>query len=266
MQYRAIGTIGEFDELKISPTALTFTSIGGSKFIYISGNPTNSFSISNPINSWVNTEAPVPPAPTGIAHRINVAVNTGGTRSGFINYIPTNGTMKSVYISQNAYIPQNKTVRIVCSPGGYGTNSIDEEILCGALGSNVVGSISPNMIQGECFYPTFKWCICKPSTSSPYQQYIELKCNGIRIYCKTVNSKLACNCSGTSNIGVCYGDCIELITYASAESTQTRPSKASIEITSIGSGIGSFNIGTPKYICSVTCRAISGSGSIPAPV
>jgi len=259
MQYRAIGTVGEFSDLTLSPTALTFTSAGGSQFIYISGSPSNSFSIlPYPLPSWINTEAPEPPAPTGVAHRIDVSGNGGGARSELICYTPTVGTMKCVCVSQAAYIPTSKSVCILCSPGGCGTNYIDEEILaCGAFGSSA-GGINPNMSPGECFYPTFTWCICKPATvHAPYPQCVELKRNGTTIYSKSVSSKAACSCSGTWTTCVFYGDCIEVVTCATAQEAewggQTKASRASIHISSIGAGAGSFTIGASPFSSSITC-------------
>jgi hypothetical protein len=259
MMYRAIGTIGEFGDLTLSPTALTFTSAGGSQFITICGDPTNTYSIlPYPLPSWINTEAPEPPAPLGVSHRIDVTGNAGVARSTLICYTPTVGTTKCVCVTQAAYVPTSKSVCILCSPGGSGTNYIDEIICaCGAFGSSI-GGINPSMSPGECFYPTFCWCICKPSTAhAPYVQCVELKRNGITINTKSVSSKAECTCGGTWNTSLLYGDCIEVITYASAQEDtwggQAKPSRASIHISSIGAGVGSFSIGVSPFSSSITC-------------
>jgi len=256
MQYRAIGTVGEFGCMTLSPTALTYTSAGGSQNITICGQPTNCFCVSS-APAWITTEAPEPLSPLGVNHIVTASANAGACRNGTITYSAVTNCV-NVSVSQAAYIPTSKSVCILCSPGGYGTNYIDEEILaCGAFGSSA-GGINPNMSPGECFYPTFTWCICKPATvHAPYPQCVELKRNGTTIYSKSVSSKAACSCSGTWTTCVFYGDCIEVVTCATAQEAewggQTKASRASIHISSIGAGAGSFTIGASPFSSSITC-------------
>src|SRR5690606_13622998 len=79
MQYRAIGTVGEFSDLILSPTALTFTSAGETQYITICSTPSNIYTITkgSTVSGWTMTEAPESPAPLGVLHGITAAANLG---------------------------------------------------------------------------------------------------------------------------------------------------------------------------------------------
>jgi len=82
----------------------------------------------------------------------------------------------------------------------------------------------------------------------------ELICNGTVICTKTVLSKLACSCSGTWSRCVACNDCIDVLTYAEAQTGgQTKATVSRVTLTSIGAGVGSYCISTPSSVCSITC-------------
>lgn len=218
---------------------------------------------------------PVPPpvTPTGLTKALgsttcDAIIDTGGcclNRYGDVEYYgmqyrviptpPTTTTTTTTTTTSSA-----KSVCILCSPGGCGVNWCDEIVEhYGAFTWS--DGINPDMSSGECFYPTFTWCICKPSTAhAPYPQCVALSCNGIEICYKMVSAKACCTCSGTWSTVVKYGDCIGVTTCATAQEDawggQTKPSVASIYISSITNGVGCFSIGSSTFDGSITCSSM----------
>jgi hypothetical protein len=248
MQYKAIGTVGSFSELVISPTALTATAVGGVKTVTICSDPENVFTIHKDLSmSWVSTEAPEPPAPLGVSHNITFGHSLDpNPRSGLICYSAATN-IACVCVCQDAYISPTNAVNL-CSSGGCGTNYVDLEVLsCGAL------EYSKARSAGECFFPTFTWCMCKPATAAPYPMCAELTCNGVVVCTKTVLSKFACSCSGTWNRCVDYNDLIELAVCVEAQPGQSKPTISRLSLTSIGAGVGTYSIGSPMSLIAATC-------------
>ena len=229
MQYRAIGTVGEFSDLTLSPTALTFTSAGGSQNITICGNPTNSYTIdSSAVSGWTITEAPEPPAPLGVLHGITVAANSGSARSGLIYYDPTSGTTKCVCITQEAS-------SVISNPVYLAPITATTAYQC----SNVV-STDP-MTAGQCYTLSINWRLCKPATTNPAATNVCICCNGAGLYgCSCSLTTASYDVSGMWTITVDSNDVLVL-------------RNASLVKPLIGSGCG--------YSCStISVSCISGKG------
>jgi len=165
MQYRAIGTVGEFSDLCISPTALTFTSAGGTQYITICSNPTNIYTITkgSTVSGWTITEVPEPPAPLGIPHGITVTANPNlATRSGIIIYsaatnsVPISITQEGSLLSSNPVYLETVT----------GTTAYK----C----SNIIPT--DTMTAGQCYALYVNWRLCKPVTTNPASTNVCLTC------------------------------------------------------------------------------------------
>lgn len=180
MQYRPIGTIGEFGNLCISPTALTFTSDGGVGNITICGNPANTFTISIPFGDWAYTQPPEPPSPLGIPHQITVCPNTSGARSTVISYSAVTNCV-NVLVSQEGYVPPAKTVCLCqqdCTTG-----------MCCAYGQI---STCPAMSVGECYSAAFCYKFNKPATPVMIRLCVRVTCNSNLVYNKILVGTKAC--------------------------------------------------------------------------
>ena len=248
MQYRAIGTVGEFGCMTLSPTALTYTFAGGSQNITICGQPTNCFCVTS-APAWITTEAPEPLSPLGVNHIVTASANAGACRNGTITYSAITNCV-NVGVSQAAYVPSSYPINFLCVVGcgdGYDCNYVCPEV-------TQYGRLCQITVPGNCYVSTFTWCLCKPSTTAPYPMCAELICNGTVICTKTVLSKLACSCSGTWSRCVACNDCIDVLTYAEAQTGgQTKATVSRVTLTSIGAGVGSYCISTPSSVCSITC-------------
>jgi hypothetical protein len=259
MQYRCIGTV----DISVSPTVYSsISSLGTTCPVQVCGPSWNNTTVSTAC-SWLTISTPVAPSVSpGTTNNVVIAANIGSARSGVVCYTPVNGTIKCVTFCQDAYVPSSKEVCILCcGPScGCGTNYCDAIVEAYGVYGNAFGGngINPSMVAGECFYPTFCWSIIKPSTAyAPQPQCIVLLCNGTAICTKTVSAKGACNCSGNWSTVVKYGDCIDVITCATAQLAinggQATPSYATIYMTSITNGVGSFSIGPSTFSSSITC-------------
>jgi hypothetical protein len=258
MQYRCIGSV----DISVSPTIYTSISSAGAICpISVCGPSWNNTTVCT-TNPWLHVITPVSPSLSpGTTNAVTITANSGSARSGIVCYTPVNGSTKCVTFCQDAYVPSSKAVCMLCQYGcGSGTNYVDKCVIAYGIYGNSIGGngINPPMVAGECFYPSFYWSIIKPSTPyAPQPQCVVLLCNGTAICTKTVSAKGACNCSGTWSTVVTYGDCIEVITCATAQLAvnggQATPSYATIYMTSITNGVGSFSIGTSTFSGSITC-------------
>lgn len=230
MQYRAIGTVGEISCLDISPTALTYTSAGGVQYINICSDPSNVFTIINPISGWTMTEAPEPPAPLGILHGITVAANSGGARSGVITYSASSNSV-DVCVSQAAFSPTSNPVyldSITATTSFQCSNIVPTDI----------------MVAGQCYALYINWRLCKPVTTYPAATNVCLCCNG-------VGFGYGCSCSlltTSYDVSGVWGPII-------VDSNDTLVLRnASLVKPNIGSGCG--------YSCStISISCISGKGN-----
>jgi hypothetical protein len=261
MHYRAIGCVaytGTTDIL-ISPTALTYTSTGGTQCVTICGSVDTSFSIINPISGWTTTETPEPLLPVGISHSISTTANISVTRNGLLCYIPVTcgitGATKCVCISQACGAPLYNAVGICCYTW-TGVNCVTPVVsACGCF------TYSKARAVGECFYPTFCWYLCKPATTNIYQLRAELYCNGTMVNYRNMSCTCSLNCSGSWSRCVDYNDCITMQVYATAPALpcakQSKPSVARIDMTSIGAGVGNYcRCLSSCSICVATCSAL----------
>lgn len=228
MQYRAIGTVGEFGDLTLSPTALTYTSAGGTQNIIICGKSSNSYSISNPISSWAHTEVPEPPTPTGVLHGITVDANVGSARSGLICYDPTFGTTKCVCITQQAAATSNAVCIYICDRGVYSA--------CGCFKTQAP------MSTGQCYFATIGYTLSKLSSVSAGGAKVCVTCNNVKVYCcERVGRSFYATGQFTVPINICV-DCNDVIRVYTEVSPAigTDTITASMNISSITSGVGSF--------------------------
>jgi hypothetical protein len=263
MQYRCIGCV----DIAVSPASYASISSAGTICpVSVCGPTWNNTTVSTAC-SWLTIATPVAPSTSpGTTNNVVIAANsTTSGRTGVVCYTPVNGSMKTVTFCQQAlssYMPV-----AILEVSRSGDNYIDSNILaCGGFNTHV----DIPMTAGQCFYATFHWHICKPSTSnSPQEISVSLYCNNnfiTPIDYKCYASKTAYDCGNNPGdpwtILVKYGDCIWVSTCATAQPSQSTASLSTIYISSITNvaGHGNFCIGTQTFCGSITC---SGSGGGP---
>jgi hypothetical protein len=252
MQYRCVGTV----DISVSPSTYTnIPSAGAVDPVTVFGPSWNNTTVSTDSPSWITISTPVAPSTLGTINNVTIISNGGSARMGTVCYTPVNGSTKCVLFSQCAYAPASKTVQILCEPGGCGTN------YCDPIVEHYGGMTVNGMVAGESFYPTFRWCLHKPVTSySPtYSQCVVLLKNGSPIYQCCIQAKGICNCGGYGlewSTSFNYGDCIQVVTCATAQDVcggQANPSYATIYLSSVVNGVGSFSVGPSTFDGSTTC-------------
>ncbi len=123
------------------------------------------------------------------------------------------------------------------------------ECTCSRLASN--GAMS----TGECYCPTFCWCLSRSGVGERTGTMIaRICCNGsIKCTCCVVSAN-GTACSGSWSFLVDYNDTVCLLTCATRHVSDTtiKGVRASICLSSLISTSGSFCVGTPSYQLSQT--------------
>jgi len=250
MQYREVGSSTE--DIQISPTVLNVPATITFSDISVIGSSLNTYTITKaPTLTWIVTDAPIPPSPTGTINQITVASNSGAARSGIVCYTPTIGTTKQVSICQASGLPTLNYVSMECVAGG--DKQPLSELACGEITSVIPVGVS------ECYSITLNWGGTNPAAGFPISHRMNLYCNGNNICSFAYSTKLAKICGGTWNpILVKHGDVIGVDVYSDAQTILGLPSTTSIGISNVVNGIGNFAIGTtPTYMLSITAQTDS---------
>ncbi|MZQ50423.1 MAG: hypothetical protein GT598_15605 [Bacteroidales bacterium] len=119
---------------------------------------------------------------------------------------------------------------------------------------------STAMSSGDCYCPTFCWCLSRGGTTTRNGTMVaRICCNGsIKCTCCVICGA-AVNCSGTWSFLVKYNDTVCVLTCAVRHLTDTTalPVRASICLSSLISTSGSFCVGSPSYQLSQTCVPVT---------
>ena len=257
MQYRCIGGV----DITVSPsTYANISSTCATYLVSVCGPSWNNTTVSTDSPSWITITTPVVPCASPVTmNNVIIASNAGSARLGTVCYTPVNGSTKCVIFSQCGYVPGSKSVAIL-QVSRSGQNYCDP-IVC-AVGAFSYSDIG--MVAGEYFFPTFRWCVCKPVTSydPTYSACVVLMKNGTPIHECCISGKGALDCGSTYMNGLDwstsfgYGDTICVSTCATAQVAgcgQAYPTAAYIYITCIVNGVGSFTTGTQTFCGSATC-------------
>jgi hypothetical protein len=148
---------------------------------------------------------------------------------------------------------------------GYGSiqckqtsvNTVSLHCICNTSGIGDIAEAkscfiySTTRTAGECFYPTINWVITKGPTLDPESGSVCVLCNNICIRSITKTSKLIISCNGTfASFPVDYNDVIVLCAEANTDGESS--TTASMNISSICSCVGYYNIGSPSNIIAET--------------
>jgi len=132
-----------------------------------------------------------------------------------------------------------------------GTNGVSTAVCnCSCLSYSLTRTV------GQCYCPAFDYSIIKLASQGIANKcaFVCILCNGTCIYGCGYNGIGTFNVSGTFAARcVDYNDTINIITCASINVDDTAAANASITISSITAGVGTYCIGTPSSIYRYTC-------------